>query len=268
MAHGHFDPGDATRRAQIEQQPTRKMPAAGMPVEQQPTVMMPTMHSSRRNFLKAAVVASAGVAAAGGAAGAALLTGELPSPSISFVGRAVSGDPCRGCITGSNYVTYTTFTINGNGKNNTPGTFFLWFTDHVPPTGQYDITVQIKVYAVNSNTTVTATYNLGDAAAPFIYKPDGAHAFIMCNAKDCPIGSPDGQFAQAGTLAGLLPIHWTQPPHGTNDLQVYAHLDWWGHTISAHSGDTQRFDFVIAFKNHATGATLCTETVTLKGQQA
>jgi hypothetical protein len=46
---------------------------------------------SRRNFLKAAVVASAAVAVAGGAAGVAIATGKTPAPFLSFVGFVASG---------------------------------------------------------------------------------------------------------------------------------------------------------------------------------
>jgi hypothetical protein len=46
---------------------------------------------SRRNFLKAAVVASAAVAVAGGAAGFAIANGKAPSQFLSFVGFVASG---------------------------------------------------------------------------------------------------------------------------------------------------------------------------------
>lgn len=46
---------------------------------------------SRRNFLKAAVVASAAVAVAGGAAGFAIASGKAPTPFLSFVGFVASG---------------------------------------------------------------------------------------------------------------------------------------------------------------------------------
>ncbi|HZC05976.1 MAG TPA: twin-arginine translocation signal domain-containing protein [Ktedonobacterales bacterium] len=47
--------------------------------------------TSRRNFLKAAVVASAAVAVAGGAAGFAIASGKAPTPFLSFVGFIASG---------------------------------------------------------------------------------------------------------------------------------------------------------------------------------
>lgn len=275
MARSQFDPSEHARRSQIEQQPTAMLPAAGMPVEQQPTAKLPNAglpeaSSSRRTFLKATVVASATVAAAGGVAGAALVTGEFPSPSLRFVGGVVSGDPCRGCITGSNYQMYTAFTVNSNGQNANPGTFFLWFTDHAPPSGSYDVTVQIKKYALNSGTSVLATYTLGDSNAPFIFKASGnnAYAFKVANAQDCPTSAPSGQISQAHTLADMMPINFAPPSGGTCDLQIYAHIDWYGQIISTHVDDTQRFDFIITFKNHSSGKTLCTETVTITAQQA
>ena len=48
-------------------------------------------NKSRRNFLKAAVVASAAVAVAGGAAGFAIASGKAPTPFLSFVGFVASG---------------------------------------------------------------------------------------------------------------------------------------------------------------------------------
>jgi hypothetical protein len=228
--------------------------------------------NSRRNFLKAAVVASAAVAAAGGAAGAALLTGKVPSPALRFVGHSVSGDPCHGCITGSNYIQYSTFNVNAGGTNNTPGTFFLFFTDHAPPTGSYDLAVQIKQYPVNNPGGAATTFNLGDASAPFIYHSNtGNQVFVYNNshAVDCPTSAGDltgqlpGSAGHGTTLADVLPVSWTQS--GSNDLQFEIHIDWRTHTIGS-PGDTQKFDFVFTFSAHG-GSTLCTETISITGIQ-
>jgi len=234
---------------------------------------LPADGNSRRNFLKAAVVASAAVAAAGGAAGAALLTGKVPSPSIRFVGNTVSGDPCRGCITGSNFTQYSTFNVNASGVNNTPGTFFLFFTDHALPTGSYDLAVQIKQHPVNNPGGAPTTFNLGDASAPFIYHgTTGNQVFVYNNptATDCPTSAGDltgqlpGSAGHGTTLADVLPVNWTQS--GTNDLQFEIHIDWRTHTIGS-MGDTQKFDFVLTLTNHNTDATICTETISITGIQ-
>jgi hypothetical protein len=50
-----------------------------------------TEGNSRRNFLKAAVVASAAVATAGGAAGYALSSGRTPAPLLRFANLVASG---------------------------------------------------------------------------------------------------------------------------------------------------------------------------------
>lgn len=66
-------------------------------------------NASRRNLLKAAVVASAAVAVAGGAAGFAMAGGKAPARFLSFVGFVASGN-CLSLEQGAK--------LGGNNPNN------------------------------------------------------------------------------------------------------------------------------------------------------
>src|SRR5262245_5841378 len=94
-----FDGGDTPKPEQTDQ------------LGESPTIPTPALSthgSSRRNFLKAAVIGSAAVAAAG-SAGAAALSLSGKTHLIRRLPNVQSGDPCSMCIEDTGFTPTSTF---------------------------------------------------------------------------------------------------------------------------------------------------------------
>ena len=212
------------------------MEPRGVPTSNQPGV--PDEPTSRRKFLKAAVVGGAAVAAgaASGAAGIALASKSSPVPRIltSFSG----GGPLSGrqqytmCITSSGYVKTSQFDVHSDGSEHNPGTLFVWLTAHdLAPSPTVGYVLDITMDATGADPTSSST--------PFKLQSSGNNAFLFqlgdWKATDCPTGAPKSKpDRSADTEADLyLDKHGNPTPYtfgGTTnqDLQQYVHIVWDG----------------------------------------
>lgn len=203
---------------------------------------VPTQPTSRRRFLKAAVVGGAAVAAgaASGAAGIALASKGSPVPRIltSFS----PGGPLSGrqqytmCITSSSYVKTSQFDVHSDGTEHNPGTLFVWLTAHdLPPSPTVGYVLDITMDVTSADPTSSST--------PFQLQSSGNNAFLFrlgdWAASDCPTSSPGTPKRSAKTEAGLyLDSHGNPSPYtfgGTvhQDLQQYVHIVWSGGTLTS-----------------------------------
>jgi hypothetical protein len=231
----------------------------------QPMPGVPAEARSRRDFLKAAVIGSAAVATAGGAVAAGYaLTSRKPS-TVRFIGNEVSGDPCRACVTDTTLIqNQNTFKITSGGGSS-PGSWYLWFTDHALPTGHYTVAVTVRKFAVNGGSTFT-DYAIGGSGSPFDYQAgnNNVQIFSLATAQDCPTSLPTGPVDTFNTLADAANFSWTET--GTNDMQMNIHLKYVGGTIGV-AGTTEKIEFIITITAQGSQTPLCTETATLTGTQ-
>jgi hypothetical protein len=127
--------------------------------------------SSRRGFLKAAVITTAAVAGAGAATAAVVTKGPSVAHRLNFIGTSISTPgTCSACITGSQFLDLgnpATFTIQSNGQTN-PGTFYLFLTIVGAVPGWYKLSVSPDPatdsnweYASNGNNVFVYTYPAG-----------------------------------------------------------------------------------------------------------
>lgn len=234
----------------------------------QPMPGVPAEARSRRDFLKAAVIGSAAVATAGGAVAAGYaLTSRKPS-TVRFIGNAVSGDPCRACITDTMLVKQSDFKITSGGASS-PGSWYVWFTDHALVTGHYTVSLTIRKYAINGGSTFT-DYAPGDAGSPFAYAgSNSVQIFSEATASDCPTVAPAGTPVTFDTLALAANFSWTQP--GSNDMQMSIHLQYVGGVLGAGvhgtAGTTEKIQFIITITAQGSSTVLCTDTLTLTATQ-
>jgi len=130
---------------------------------------------SRRNFLKAAVVASAAVAVAGGAAGFAIAKGKAPSQFLSFVGFEASGSciPISqgGKFGGSNpnnFIQVNNTYLDSFGTSgtttNSDNVYPLTFT-RCGSTGQITFTLTDKSHTPSPSITGTLVQTGGDGGS-------------------------------------------------------------------------------------------------------
>ena len=215
------------------------MEPRGVPTSNQPGV--PNEPTSRRKFLKAAVVGGAAVAAgaASGAAGIALASKSSPVPRI--LNTFNPGGPLSGrqqytmCLTSSRYVKTTQFDVHSDGTEHNPGTLFVWLTAHdLAPSPSVGYVLDITMDATGADPTTTSK--------PFELQSSGNNAFLFqlddWKASDCPTASPGTPKRSAKTEAKLyLDTHGNPSPYtfgGTahQDLQQYVHIVWSGGKIT------------------------------------
>lgn len=193
---------------------------------------------SRRKFLRTAVISGVAVATVGATAGVAAAASANGGPTLlsslhTKLGATSSPNiTCSMCFEASALQgSINSFSVSKDqhGKYNTqPGTFFVWFTAHNVPDGNYVITI--------SRYNPTAALD----AAPFQYQSGGNNAFLYNlpkgTAQDCPSFSnhvlpTTGQVRVAATVPHLF----THPPQATGpyqvtggpvDLQVTGHISW------------------------------------------
>jgi hypothetical protein len=221
---------------------------------------------SRRDFLKAAVIGSAAVATVGGAAAAGYaLTSRKPS-TVRFVGNEVSGDPCRACLEDTMFHQQSTFEIEGSGEAS-PGSWYLWFTDHALPTGHYTVAVTVRKFAVNGGSTFT-DYTIGGAGSPFVYQSGAGDVqiFSVTTGLDCPTDLPGSPVDTFNTLADAANFLWTES--GANDMQMAIHMKY-DKTIGVIgvAGTTEKIEFIVTITAQGQVAPLCTETATVTATQ-
>src|SRR5262245_54414751 len=121
------------------------------PLGDSPTIPTPALSahgSSRRNFLKAAVIGSAAVAAAG-SAGAAALSLTRQTHIVRRLDTQ-SGDPCSMCVEDTGFSPTSTFKITPS-CGTAPGSWFLWVTDHGLPAGNYSLSVTVEADSLGAH---------------------------------------------------------------------------------------------------------------------
>jgi hypothetical protein len=263
-----------------------------------------TEGNSRRNFLKAAVVASAAVATAGGAAGYALSSGRAPAPLIRFIGDVHSGDPCDACIedTGYSVRTYLTtntpasgsqltslgvgFTVNSAGA--AQGDFEIFFVDHAPAaatgSGKINLTVLVSGTARNSTDTGDYTETITDIDSSQLFQYSGAGSAVLVTEQTSIPSAPcmDKQSTTLGTFVKKLGqgsslsdvgmgtaggINYS-PVTSTDDVLVQFHMTW-NHPrlISDTTGATQVYTFQFSWTDTGANGHSCTKYLYIKGQQ-
>ncbi len=221
--------------------------------DDEPTVpdlqRLSTEGNSRRNFLKAAVVASAAAATAGGAAAFALSSGRAPAPLIRFIGDINSGDPCDACIEGTMYTStpraYCTannnssppafsstttncaggtlaagFTVNSQGHPQ--GDFEIFFVDHAPvaATGSAKINLTITV----TGTAVSNSDSNTDIDSSSLFNFVGGGSSVLVTEQSSVPSAPcmSGQSTTLGTFKALLAqkdsLHGASGAFGTSGI--------------------------------------------------
>lgn len=216
------------------------MDPRGVPTSNQSGV--PNEPTSRRRFLKAAVVGGAAVAAgaASGAAGIALASKSSPVPRIlsSFSG----GSPMSGrqqykmCITSSAPAKVTQFDVHSDGTEHNPGTLFVWLTAHdLAPSPSVGYVLDITMDVTSADPT--------SGSHPFQLQSNGNNAFLFqlgdWKASDCPTAVPSSPQRSKPTEAALyLDSHGNPNPYtfgGTlhQDLQQYVHIVWDGGPLTS-----------------------------------
>lgn len=188
---------------------------------------------SRRKFLRLAVISGATVATVGATTGVALAahphTGILTNLGLAGANTA-SGANCAMCFESTELNgSIASFNVskNGNKWGTQPGSFFVWFTAHNVPNGNYVITISCDP---------------GPGLTPFQYANSGNNAFLYQRAAgkavDCPnyydskkkTGVlPGDEVRSANTVPGLFANPSPGPytvTGGPVDLQVTAHLQW------------------------------------------
>jgi hypothetical protein len=182
-----------------------------------PTSTVSGQGSSRRAFLKAAVIGSAAVAAAGSAGAAALnLTVKKPGAILRLNSDVASGG-CSGCATGSssNSNDAADFDIDCKGNASNPGDFYFWFTDPSLAAGSYTLVAQVNGIAIGSG-------------AAFDFKASNSvHQYNPSSPDPCPDmpTQPDNQVVQQDDLS-------TAFNHPGGVFEVGIHVDYVGGSIS------------------------------------
>ena len=199
---------------------------------------------SRRKFLRTAVISGVAVATVGTTAGVAAAAAQPHTGVLKNLGirnpftSSPAGITCTMCFESSGLDgSIGSFNVqrsehNGKFKYNTqPGTFFVWFTAHNVPDGNYVI-------------KITLDPNQPLDTSPFQYQSGGNNAFLFkwANgaAQDCPVfdghvlpSTNPPQVRNADTVPNLF----VSPPPPSNpgpytvtggpvDLQVTGHISW------------------------------------------
>ncbi|HEU5347170.1 MAG TPA: hypothetical protein VFU63_01030 [Ktedonobacterales bacterium] len=231
---------------------------------------------SRRKFLRTAVISGVAVATIGATAGVAAAatqphTGVLKRFNLTNPLAASGPVTCSMCFEDTNLNgSIDSFNVSktGNSFTTQPGSFYIWFTAHNVPNGDYTITISPEP---------------GSSGTPFVYATKGNNAFLYQRdagkAVDCPVYY-DAK-AKTGTLPGdekrsadSVPDLFADPnppatagPYtvsgGPVDLQVTAHIAW-GKDQNLDGGDTTYSFTGKIFSSTDQDTPLCTATVNVK----
>lgn len=240
--------------------------------------------ASRRNFLKAAVIATAGVAAAGGAGagGIALIsrTGGKPQTLVpvafSVCNTKCTGltDPCYACVTPSTPGGIQDTSVFVNNANS----LLFWITDLQTEPGYYMVHVSASASPATSNGNTGGDISTSSSQSPFNLQ--SKHNQVYVNAFSSPSGvgacpssggsggdnhaaNGTGTIKQydnisdlnadnggSGFYLGLTP---TGSPPTTDALQIALHIGYNGGTIPGGSAGSTTVTFTFSLSYSATG---------------